>query len=102
MDNMCVINAAVVCFLMARSNTADGDHLSTLLHEVLDLHVKTTPCSPTTTPASKKATLASSFLKLLTFWEEFYNGHPGDRKVLEFSSGLDFEQWKNVVLSLRE
>jgi len=100
MDNMCVINAAVVCFITARSTL--GSELPVLLQQVLDLHVRTTPCSPTTTAASKKAALAGGFLKLLSFWEEFYEGHPGDRKVLEFSSGLEFPHWKEVVTALHK
>jgi len=97
-DNMCVINAAIVCFF-----TADGEEgLRMLLHEVVQHHLQTTPCSPGKTTEMKRSEFSEAFRRLLDFWEDFYRGHQGDRKVLEFSSGLTFEQLKEVVEMARK
>ena len=37
-----------------------------------------------------------AFLKLLSFWGDVYHSHSCERRFLEFSSGIPFEQWLRV------
>jgi len=86
-ETMCVINAAIVFFLIAERR---GDRKQ-LMEKVLKA------------AANEDAKLGpiSSFLKLLGFWGEVYHSHSCERRFLEFSSGVPFEHWRSLVDNLK-
>jgi len=86
-ETMCVINAAIVFFLIAQRR---GERLA-LTANVLRA------------AAADDATLVPirSFLKLLGFWGDVYHSHSCERRFLEFSSGVPFEHWLALVEGLK-
>lgn len=86
-ETMCVINAAIVFFLIAERR---GERPA-LTNKVLKAAAAN---EPTLRPIS-------SFLKLLGFWGDVYHSHSCERRFLEFSSGVPFEQWLSLVGNLK-
>jgi len=81
-ETMCVINAAIVFFLIADCHGERDE----LLQQVLQAAAE-----------SESPGVLHNFLKLLAFWGDVYNSHSCERRFLEFSSGIPFESWLNVV-----
>jgi len=86
-ETMCVINAAIVFFLIADCHGERDELLQQVLQAATELE------SPG---------VLDNFLKLLAFWGDVYNSHSCERRFLEFSSGIPFESWLNVVDLLKK
>jgi len=82
-ETMCVINAAIVFFLIAECH-GERDQL---MQQVLQ----------TAEEGGSSPGVLDNFLKLLAFWGDVYHSHSCERRFLEFSSGIPFERWLNVV-----
>ena len=80
---MCVINAAIVFFVIAEHRGQRAQ----LLEQVVQAAVA----------AEAAPGVFVGFLKLLAFWGEVYNSHESERRFLEFSSGIPFANWKRAV-----
>ncbi|KAL3912601.1 MAG: hypothetical protein SGPRY_008281, partial [Prymnesium sp.] len=86
-ETMCVINAAIVFFLIAERR---GER-QRLINKVLEA----------VAASDSSLALISAFLKLLSFWGDVYHSHSCERRFLEFSSGIPFEHWLSLVESLK-
>eukprot|EP00658_Telonema_sp_P-2_P067349 TRINITY_DN56261_c0_g2_i1.p1 TRINITY_DN56261_c0_g2~~TRINITY_DN56261_c0_g2_i1.p1 ORF type:complete len:436 (+),score=107.86 TRINITY_DN56261_c0_g2_i1:58-1365(+) len=92
-DAMCVVNAAIVFFVIA----ARHGHLAEYLIKVLEAD----SCEGADDkPAPEQ--LSMSLRKLLSSWRELYQGHACEREFLEFSSAIPFTEWEATVQSLME
>uniref|UniRef100_A0A7S4BXM2 Uncharacterized protein n=1 Tax=Chrysotila carterae TaxID=13221 RepID=A0A7S4BXM2_CHRCT len=87
-ETMCVINAAIIFFLIAEGR---GERAA-LLQQV---------CAEAGDADAGHAAL-SNFLKLLAFWSDVYHSHSCEKRFLEFSSGIPFDRWLCVVGLLKE
>lgn len=107
-ETMCVINAAIIFFLLA---DLEGRRLE-LLDAVSGFSTASEeappwPSAPSTlsrggAPLSAVArTALVNFDKLLAFWNEVYHSHSCERKFLEFSSGVPFPRWQALVAALK-
>jgi len=86
-ETMCVINAAIVFFLIA-------ERRGTRPQLMKDVIAAASAVEPSLKPVA-------SFLKLLGFWGEVYHSHSCERRFLEFSSGVPFEHWLSLVEALK-
>mmetsp|Transcript_3234 Transcript_3234/g.11158 ORF Transcript_3234/g.11158 Transcript_3234/m.11158 type:complete len:254 (-) Transcript_3234:162-923(-) len=129
-ETMCVINAAILFFLLAdldgrgeRGGDGRCGRVSLLdavceasgvgasageVHggarregEALSLGGK--EASEDVPALSEEArSLLEGFGRLLRFWGEVYHSHSCERRFLEFSSGVPFPRWLALVAALRE
>eukprot|EP00908_Phaeocystis_cordata_P025074 Transcript_7530.p1 GENE.Transcript_7530~~Transcript_7530.p1 ORF type:complete len:183 (+),score=75.22 Transcript_7530:91-639(+) len=85
-ETMCVINAAIVFFVIAEHRA----EREALLAQVV----------AAARAAGDAPRVFEGFLKLLAFWGEVYCSHACERRFLEFSSGIPFANWQRAVDSL--
>ena len=82
-ETMCVINAAIVFFVIAEHRGGRKRLLAKLMREA--------------TRREAAPGVFEGFLQLLGFWSEVYCSHSCERRFLEFSSGIPFERWRSTV-----
>lgn len=119
---MCVINAAIVIFLIAESRgerlslAARVRHAAVAAEVLVDATVAAQPSGERLTSsvpavASRRTSsdgglnenpaLLRNFVDLLGFWGDVYETHSCERRFLEFSSGIPFSRWQSVVRKLK-
>ena len=89
-ETMCVINAAIVFFVIAEHRGGRKRLLAKLMREA----TRREAAAPTAAPVNG---VFEGFLQLLGFWSEVYCSHSCERRFLEFSSGIPFERWRSTV-----
>ncbi|KAG6546998.1 hypothetical protein Mapa_011615 [Marchantia paleacea] len=81
-DNICVLNTALIMFILAERNGQFNTYL-----QVLKL-----------TEAGGAGHLLHKFRQLLSFWKRYYLRKPGrDSLTLQYSTTIPFEEWLRVV-----
>ncbi|EOD26664.1 hypothetical protein EMIHUDRAFT_236730 [Emiliania huxleyi CCMP1516] len=112
-ETMCVINAAILFFLLAdldgrgeRGGDGRCGRVSLLdaVCEASGVGASAGEEASEDVPAlSEEArSLLEGFGRLLRFWGEVYHSHSCERRFLEFSSGVPFPRWLALVAALRE
>jgi len=102
-ETMCVINAAIIFFLLADLEGQTQGLLDDICNYAEEEEEEAQPlggAAPGPLTPGARAMLAN-FAQLLGFWAEVYHSLSCERKFLEFSSGVPFPKWQALVRSLQ-
>ncbi|KAL2654110.1 hypothetical protein R1flu_022238 [Riccia fluitans] len=81
-DNICVLNTALIMFILAERNGRFDSYIQVLRRA----------------DADGAGTLLQKFRQLLTFWKRYYLRKPGrDSLTLQYSTNIPFEDWLKIV-----
>jgi hypothetical protein len=92
-DNLCVVNAALLLCMTAERH----GEMAGFIRKVLRVPTE----SEVGRGVEGKIEAARHFGEQLLFWEEYYGGQASDRQYMEFSSGIDFAEWTRAVQELK-